>query len=96
MRYKIRPGITRTNICGVQVLVPTRKASEACPSLMRLNLISSIVWETIEKDLPMEKAKQACKILLRKPDNEVDARVQKILDHFYEKGFLIREEGQDC
>lgn len=91
MNYKIRHGIIRTKICGVQMLVPTREASEKCPNVMQLSLISSIVWETIEKNMPMEKAHQACKILLRKSDEEVDARIKTIIDHFCEKGFLVIE-----
>ena len=59
---------------------------------MKLNAFSSIIWETVEKNMPMEKAFKAFKILTRKSDEEVEARIQNILDNFCEKGYMITEE----
>ena len=92
MRYKIRPGIVRTKICDVWLLIPTREASEDCPHIMKLTLLSSIVWETIEKGKPMEDAVRAFRILLKKPDDMIHVKIQRIIDKFCEDGFLICEE----
>lgn len=89
MAYKARPGIVLTNICDVPLLIPTRAASESCPHIMRLSLLSTIVWKTIAEDMPMEDAVRAFQILLKASEEEVKARIQKIADELYAKGFLI-------
>ena len=95
MAYKARPGIVLTNICDVPLLIPTRAASESCPHVMRLNLLSTIVWKTFEQDMPMENAVRAFQIFLKTSDEEVKARIQKITDDLYEKGFLIEVPYED-
>ena len=95
MRYAARPGIICTKICNTQLLVLTRKASETCPHIMRLNLLSAILWETIEKDKPMEQAFRAFQILLKKPDDEIEERMEQILEQFLRNGFIIAQETEE-
>ncbi len=92
MTYRTRPGIVKTEICGVHLLVPTREAAELCPNILRLKLTHAIVWDIISREGPVEDICRVFSILTKKPDKEVRTRVQKLLDDFCEKGFLIRTD----
>lgn len=95
MAYRTRPGIVMTNICGVLLLIPTRKAAESCTGMLKLSLLSSIMWETIEKSMPMEKAFQAFQILTKRSDDEVRAKMREVQESLCEKGFLIEVPDED-
>ena len=89
MRYKCRPGIVCVNICGENMLVPTRAASETVPNVMRLSLIKAALWEEIEKGRDGTVVVKFFKALTRKPEGELQERVDKALEEMYEKGYLI-------
>ena len=92
MRLITRPGIVFATICGVRLLIPTRAASESCPNIFQLNLISAIIWGSIEKNLPVDEAKKAIKALTKKTEEEVDALWDSTVQAFLERGYLIPAE----
>ncbi len=95
MKYKVRPGIILTEICGTYLLIPTREASEYCPSVIRISPLMVGIWKTIADDKPVENVYKVMQILTKKPDDEVKEFVDAKLDDLYEKGLLIlREESQ--
>ncbi len=44
-RYKTRPGVVLTAICGKQILVATKTARESCPYVTEINETSAFLWE---------------------------------------------------
>ncbi len=91
-RYKTRPGIVFTKICGVKLLIPTRKASEDCPRFKRLNFFTSMIWQMLEAEKTMEEIYELLHIFIKEPDEIVREKVDKILIEFEKDGFLIAEE----
>lgn len=94
MRYKVRPGIVRAQICGVYLLIPDRAASEACPYIRRINLLLSAAVEVIEKGQPIEKIYTIYRILTKRPEEEIRQKVDRQLADLCDKGFLIRVEDE--
>ena len=91
MRYIQRPGIVKTEICGVSYLIPTRIASEECPRVLKLSLITAIAWEAVGKNKEQDIYK-VYGILSKKSEEEVQEKVEELLRGLSEKGFLIEAE----
>ena len=91
MRYQIRPGIVRTQICGAYYLIPTRKAADDCPSIMRLSIFTASAWELLEKDREQD-IYRVYEILTKKTAEESRAHVDKLLADLCARGYLIEAE----
>lgn len=89
IKYKPRPGIVKVRICGENLLVPTREASEACPRVIRLNLMAAALWTELEKGNGADKICRFFEILSKKPKEEVEEQIEKVLRDLYENGYLI-------
>ena len=96
MTYELRPGIVFTRICGEYMLIPSRQASDACPSLKRLGLIGAALIETIMKKEPLEKVCKAYEILGNKSPEEAREKVLKMIDGLIRQGFLIECSENGC
>ena len=94
MRYRIRPGIVKAKICGSQYLIPTRKASEECPQILRLSLLTIASWELIENHREQD-IYRVYEILTKKPEDEVRKTVDQMLSDLCAKGFLIEAEDEE-
>ncbi len=94
VKYKCRPGIVLTKICGQYVLIPTRAASEVCPHVLRLTLPAVFLWGAVKSEKPMSELEHAIKILTKKTDEETREMLQKMLDGFVEKKLLIPVEEE--
>lgn len=86
MNYRVRSGIVNTKICNVRLLIPTRAASEYCPSILSLSFLSGMVWDMFEKGKSLEEIYNMYKILSKRDDL---TRVNKVIDMFVEQGYLI-------
>ena len=95
MKLITRPGIVPVTICGVRLLIPTRAASEECPHMLRLNLLTTMIWNGLEKGKSPEEIRQALQILTKKPDQDVDALWERTVGGLLDKGFLIRVEDDE-
>lgn len=91
MTLVIRPGIVQVSICGVRLLIPTRAASEQCPHMLRLNLLTTMIWNGMDKGKSPEEIKKAIRILTNKPEQDVDALWERTVNRLLEEGFLIRD-----
>lgn len=94
MHYVLRPGIVKTQICGVYLLIPNREASISCPNVRRMNLLLAATVEIIEKGEPIEKAYTVYEILAKKTPEEAKRIVNSNLEQLCESGFLIKVEDQ--
>ncbi len=89
MNYVPAPGIVRTTLCGMNVLIPTRQAFESCHTIFRLTLIGAIIWTGIEKNYPMEKVLEAYRIFSKKSDEELTAKVEEFCQALCRRGFAL-------
>lgn len=94
MKYKQRPGIVYTEICGEHYLIPTRSASEFCPHATRANFIISIIWGKLGSGRPVDDIYRAFQLLTRQPEEKVKKVVDKLLAELCRKGLLIVVEDE--
>jgi hypothetical protein len=95
MKLVTRPGIVHVSICGVRLLIPTRAASEQCPHMLRLNLLTTMIWNGLDKGKSPEEIKNAIRILTKRPEQDVDNLWVRTVNSLLEKGFLIRVEDDE-
>ena len=95
MNYMPRPGIVRASLCGMNVLIPSRIANDACKTIFPLSLTGSIVWAGIENDYPVEKVLEGFRIFSKKPDEELTEKIEAFCRTFCEKGFAIPRPQQE-
>lgn len=92
MKYRIRPGIVLTKVCGTSLLVPDRRASEYCSYVLPMPYLYAAHWKALEKGSSLEQIIQAHGILTKKPDAECRAEIEKLFSGLCDKGFLIMED----
>ena len=93
-RYKPRPGVVHTQICGVHVLIPSREAYPDCAQIQRLPMLWVIIWDVLCGKTDLEKAMQIHRILTKRPDEEIMERIDRFCSVLCEKGFLIEEPDE--
>ena len=90
MKYSPRPGIVRTTICDLNVLIPSREASGECHKILQLSFIGAIIWGAIENGLPIEKAVETLRIIYkRKTKEQIEERIENYCQYLYKNGFVI-------
>ena len=92
MRYQYHPGIIRVRICGQSLLVPDRAASETCPEILKLPLLSAAVLEEVEKGRDLSIISGSFQKLTGRPAEDIDSRIHAVLESLCEKGYLLRNE----
>lgn len=95
MRYKARPGIVTTKICGITTLLPTRSVMDECPHVQCLPLLWAETWKAICDEKPVEVIIRGHEVITRKPREEIQAEFERFCRVLCEKGFLIGEEEAD-
>lgn len=93
MNYKPRPGIILVQLCGMNVLIPSRAANAYCTTILPLTLIGSIIWTGIEKDYSIEKILEVYRIFSKKPDEELIAKIDEFCQKLQKRGFVIPKEA---
>ena len=93
MNYKPRPGIVCAQLCGMNVLIPSRAANAHCTTILPLSLIGSIIWTGIEKDYPIEKVLEVYHIFSKKPDEELIEKIDEYCQKLADKGFAIPKDA---
>ena len=66
MEYLPRPGIVRTSLCGMYVLIPSRIASNYCKKILPMTMAETMIWAGIEKGYPIEKTLERLRIFSKK------------------------------
>ena len=93
MNYKPRPGIVCAQLCGMNVLIPSRVANAHCTMILPLTLIGTIIWTGIEKDYPIEKVLEVYHIFSKKPDEELIEKIDEFCKKLVDKGFAIPKDA---
>ncbi len=92
MAYKIRDGIVRVRICGSDVLVATRPVWEKCPRVRTIPKMWAACWAVMENGRTDEDVVTAFAGLLRKPEDEIRQRFDKMFKTLCKEGYLIEVE----
>lgn len=58
-RYKTRPGVVLTAICGEHVLVAASTAQEFCPYVTEINETSVFLWERLRHGADLDDLMEA-------------------------------------
>ena len=94
MNYTVRPGIVPVSVCGANLLVPTRAASEACPNIATLSMIELMFWKKISLGEDTEKLYRLYASLSFQPIEKIQPKVDEILQRLYDRGFLLKQEDE--
>ena len=94
MNYTVRPGIVPVSVCGANLLVPTRAASEACPNIATLSMIELMFWKKISLGEDTEKLYQLYASLSFHTVEDVRPKVDSMLQRLFEHGFLLKQEDE--
>jgi hypothetical protein len=92
-RYKTRPGVVLTAICGEYVLVAASAAQEHCPYVTELNETSAFLWERLRRGADLEDLMTALGEEYELDDPEaVRQAVDAFLQQMLELNYLLPEE----
>ena len=94
MPYQLRPGVIKTSICGVWLLLATRSAAAACKQSRQLTLPEALCVDTVIKGLPEEHLKTALRIVTKLPDGEPEQELRRIFDVLVQEGWLLEEQDR--
>lgn len=93
MNYMPRPGIVCAELCGRHVLIPARRASDACKTIYRLSGSAFFVWTAIEKDFPMEKLLELYSVFSKLSPDAQRERIEKQCQDLLNLGFIIPKDA---
>lgn len=89
MNYKPRPGIAKVKLCGKDVLIPLREASEYCKTTLVLPTLWSATWNAFCRGSSIEKTVPVHVLFTKKNPEECRAKIQEFCCDLVEKGFFI-------
>ena len=96
MKAVPREGIVLTKICGMYLLVPTRKASEHCKVIVPLSIFELMCWEGISKDKTVEELYTITEKAFRRKPEDARRLIDSAVDSLASRGCLIRQpDGED-
>ena len=72
------------------MLIPTRKASEETPDIIRLSLPALIVWKAIEQGKAFDRVFEIFKILMHHDEEKAVLAFNKIIQFFEERKLIIK------
>lgn len=97
MRYKTRPGVVLTPICGEYLLVAARSLLGECPYVTQINETSAFLWQRMIPGATREELLQAVTEEYEVDDTAAcEAAIDSFLKQMLETGCLLEEkEGME-
>lgn len=95
MKYRIIDGIVYTKVCGIPLLIATRKAWDICPPVKELSPLKSVFWQSIEKGMDEEALMEVIILPPRLKKETVQKRYKQFLYDMEQAGYLIQENNDD-
>ena len=94
-RYKTRPGVVLTSICGKQILVATKAARESCPYVTEINETSAFLWEQLRDGADIDALMDAVDQEYEVEDHALARNaVLSFIDQMVELNYLLPTEDQ--
>ena len=90
-RYKTRPGVVLTSICGKNILVAVKSVLDYCPYLSEINETSAFLWNHLVDGAASEELVDAINA-----EYEVDnlafvrTAVESFIDQMLDLNYLIK------
>ena len=94
MIYHVRPGVVRTTICEVNMLLATRQAENVGGSVRFLNLLEAVAVEILEKQEPISQMQEVLMILTKCTQEEAKDRSNAIYSTLAKEGWILAEDVQ--
>ena len=92
MKYKPRPGIVYTKICGVNMLIPTRSVYDVCDRIEILPWLKDAAWRSLCSGNTVENLIKGHRILTKCSEEEATAYYMDFCDDLCKKGFLLPDD----
>ncbi len=89
MKYKPRPGIVYTKICGVGILIPTRAVFHICDRAEALNGLQDAAWRSLCNGNSVENLIRGYQILKKCSEAEAAEYFASFCGRLCERGFLL-------
>ena len=96
LKYKPRPGVVLTKMCGVYFLIPLRCVTEVCKGIQPISLIWMMFWRIVEQGKPLEIFVNGYQVISRKSEQEILAEIESKCEEFCEQGYMIRVSDEAC
>lgn len=92
-KYRTRPGIVLSEICGEYLLVSAREAREHCPYILQINETSAFLWKQMKDGADISKLIEAVseEYEVERPD-EAKAAIEAFLKQMVEMEYLLAED----
>lgn len=94
MDYLPRPGIVCVRLCGKRVLVPSRMASDACQTVLPLNMSGFMIWNAIVQDDSMEKLQNLYGVFSSLEPEAQLSKIQEFCQKLLKLGFILPKEQE--
>lgn len=95
MKYRPRPGIVLTKVCGMNVLIPTRMAYGDCHTIRQLPMLWAATWDLISRGTAEETIIRVHQIFTKNTDMEIRRKVEDFCKKLCEEGFMIYEPDDE-
>ncbi len=96
-RYKTRPGVVLTSICGEYVLVAASAVRKLCPYVTELNETSAFLWEHLCGSVDLDGLMTALNEEYELDDSTAARQaVEDFLRQMLELNYLLPEEQGEC
>lgn len=93
MRYKTRPGVVLTPICGEYLLISARSLLGMCPYFTQVNETSAFLWEKLIPGASREELLQAVMQEYEVDDpSAAGAAIDSFLNQMLEANYLLEEK----
>ncbi len=96
MAYKIRPGVSKIQVCGQNLLVASRSVWEDLPRVRPIPKTWGVCWALLLPDRTDEEAIRTFSKIFHKPEEEVKARFGKVFREMAEEGYLVEASAEEA
>lgn len=95
-KYKTRPGVVLTTVCGESLLVSAKAVREYCPYVTTLNDSSAFLWKQLKAGAGEAELKAAVldEYELEDP-GQLDGMIREFLDEMLKMNYLIKTGEED-
>ncbi|MBR6007289.1 MAG: PqqD family protein [Clostridia bacterium] len=93
MRYKTRPGVILTSICGEHILVAAKSVLDLCPFVTEINETSAFLWKALENGADIEQLMDAVQAEYEIDDPDtVRSAINSFIEQMLELNYLVALE----
>ncbi len=93
MRYKLRPGITLTHICGEAILVAAYEARQHCPYTTVLNETGEVIFNALKVGRSVKEIAAELNETFDIPEGtDVEGLCIEYIKQLHDNGYVLYEE----